>query len=166
VWSGLSNRYFQALQDFDQDGTVKTCTICLQSLVQCSKATTVSYDDTSTVISGATSDPCTFQFTASDSEGFSSALPFGVALASCPSAQTPPFDEMSPVVFWVLPYNSTPVATVCTPTIVLHRADILLNTTSSALLSVDNKMPLAGNDIDGVDQSTAPFNGSAYNGYI
>ena len=72
---------------------------------------------------------------------------------------------MSPVVFWALPTNSTPIATVCIPTIMFHLADVLLNTTSSALLEVSNEGPLTGNDSALVDQSVAPFNGSAYNGY-
>jgi len=74
---------------------------------------------------------------------------------------------MLAVAFWVLGGSNanSPVATICIPEIQVQRADVLLNTTTSALLVVAGQTPLLASDQNSnASLSSAPFNGSAFNG--
>lgn len=90
-----------------------------------------------------------------------------MSTALCPSLQAPATPEMSAVAFWILGGSNanSPVAAICTPTLRVQRADVLLNTTTSALLQVNGQTPILSSDGNSnANLSSAPFNGSAFNG--
>jgi len=148
-----------------QAGTVKVHCVCLKSLVSCQGVDSPSYSAVDQTVSGSTSN-CSFTSPRlySDTNN-SSVLRFGMSPATCSLSGVPNTTETSAVAFWIMEGYS-PVATVCTPKMTLQRADALLNSTTSALILINNQTPLLGRDQEGIDTKSAPFNGSAYNGYV
>lgn len=164
----LTNIGLQAVHNLDEDGTVKAHTVCLRSMVSCEAVSAPTLNAARTTISGSTSS-CTFSSSTTQSIGADASIPFGISLASCPYLKAPSKLENSAVAFWVLggSNGSTPIAAVCTPRLLVQRADVLLNTTTSALLLVDNQTPLLPRDENSnASLTSAPFNGSAFNGWV
>lgn len=147
------------------DGFVRALTVCIKSMVTCEVVDSPLYDAASAFVTGSSAN-CSFgaPFVPSAIEEVS----FGMSTATCSGFKAPNITEYSPVAFWVIGggVGNSPVATVCKPSLLVQRATGYLNTTTSALILVADQQPFVQGDQNGVDLSSAPFNGSAFNGLV
>lgn len=157
----------KAIEDVYEDGIVKAQTVCLKSLVSCESVTSPLYNTALSTISGSSAN-CTFNapFAGPTTIPNVGAVSYGVSTATCHTGFNAPANtENAAVAFWIMDStsNGSPVATICKPTLTVQRADVFLNATTSELLLVTNQKVLLPTDQVGVDLTSAPFNGSAFN---
>lgn len=166
-WYAYQAGYNKAIDDVYEDGIVQAQTVCLKSLVSCESVTSPLYNISLSTISGSSVN-CTFSapFAGLTTIPNIGAVSYGMSPAACHTGFNAPTNtENAAVAFWIMDStsNGSPVATICKPTLTMQRADAFLNATTSELLLVSNQKALLPTDQAGVDLSSAPFNGSAFN---